>query len=54
MLYQWQTKGGLLEVKSFYRFLTDEGVKSFLWNSIWRVKVPLKVAFLNWTAASAG
>jgi hypothetical protein len=44
------TKSGLFEVKS-YKTLWYDGDTVFPWKSIWRVKVPLKVALFAWTAA---
>ena len=39
------------EVKSFYKELTQVDHFPFLWKSIWKVKVPTRVAFFTWTAA---
>ena len=38
-------------VKSFYRVLHAGNAQNFPWKSIWRVKVPTKVAFFTWSAA---
>lgn len=45
------TKSRLFEAKSFYRMLFAGGAQSFPWKCIWRVKIPLNVAFFTWTAA---
>jgi hypothetical protein len=37
-------------VKSFYQVLSTPVQSTFPWNSIWKVKVPLRVAFFVWTA----
>lgn len=34
------------EVKSFYKVLSPRVSQQFSWKSIWKVKVPTKVAFL--------
>ena len=39
------------QVKSFYTQLTSNGLGSFPWKSIWKAKVPPRVAFFVWTAA---
>jgi hypothetical protein len=38
------------EVKSYYTVLSSLVQSSFPWKSIWKVKVPLRVAFFVWTA----
>ena len=45
------TKSRVFEVKAYYRVLQAGVSCSFPWKSIWKVRVPLKVAFLSWTAA---
>ena len=45
------TGSGLFEVRSFYRMLCAGGTRTFPWRSVWRVKVPPKVAFFTWLAA---
>ena len=48
------TRARLFEVKSFYKILhTMVSIFFFFfpWNSIWKVKIPIKVAFFVWTAA---
>jgi hypothetical protein len=37
-------------VKSYYCCLGSSPNRSFLWKSIWKVKVPPRVAFFSWTA----
>uniref|UniRef100_A0A2N9E7V6 Reverse transcriptase domain-containing protein n=1 Tax=Fagus sylvatica TaxID=28930 RepID=A0A2N9E7V6_FAGSY len=39
------------QVKSFYTQLTSSGPGCFPWKSIWKAKVPPRVAFFVWTAA---
>jgi len=41
----------IFDVRSFYKALACKEAIHFLWKSIWRTKVPLKVAFFAWTAA---
>ena len=41
---------GSFEVKSYYTVLLCRNSHSFPWKSIWKVKVPSKVAFFTWTA----
>jgi hypothetical protein len=38
-------------VRSFYKLLISPNGFSFPWKSIWRVKVPSRLAFFVWTAA---
>jgi hypothetical protein len=45
------TRSGLFKVKSFYKVLTTRNTQVFLWKSIWKAKVPIKVASFAWTAA---
>jgi hypothetical protein len=42
---------GKFDVRSFYKVLSCKEVVHFPWKSIWRTKVPLKVAFFAWLAA---
>jgi hypothetical protein len=42
---------GKFDVRSFYKTLACKEAIHFPWKSIWRTKVPLKVAFFAWTAA---
>jgi len=42
---------GTFEVRSFYKAFACKEAVQFPWKSIWRSKVPLKVAFFAWTAA---
>jgi hypothetical protein len=42
---------GKFDVRSFYKALVCKDTVSFPWKSIWRTKVPLKVAFFGWSAA---
>jgi hypothetical protein len=39
------------DVRSFYKALACKEAIHFPWKSIWRTKVPSKVAFFAWTAA---
>jgi hypothetical protein len=40
------------EVKSFHKALLQPPIhSSFPWRSLWKVKVPTRVAFFTWTAA---
>ena len=43
------TKG--FHVKSYYKVLSSPGGGVFPWKSIWKVKVPPRIAFFSWTAA---
>ena len=38
------------EVSSYYQALLGVGIQSFPWRSIWKPKVPYRVAFFVWTA----
>jgi hypothetical protein len=42
---------GKFDISSFYKVLACKEEASFPWRSIWRTKVPLKVAFFAWSAA---
>uniref|UniRef100_A0A2N9GAU4 Reverse transcriptase zinc-binding domain-containing protein n=1 Tax=Fagus sylvatica TaxID=28930 RepID=A0A2N9GAU4_FAGSY len=42
------------QVKSFYTQLTSPSLGFFPWKSIWKAKVPPRVAFFIWTAAALG
>ena len=49
---QWEHTGsGQFEVRSFYHIICVGGHSTFPWKSVWRVKVPPKVAFFTWLAA---
>jgi hypothetical protein len=49
---RWSSsKKGLFEVKSFYKILSNSNAEVFPWKSIWRCKVPKRVAFFGWNAA---
>jgi exonuclease III len=49
---RWSSsKKGLFEVKSFYKILSNSHAEVFPWKSIWRCKVPKRVAFFGWNAA---
>jgi hypothetical protein len=49
---QWShSKKGIFKVKSFYKILSNPASEVFLWKSIWRCKVPSRVAFFGWNAA---
>jgi hypothetical protein len=39
------------EVKSFYKALHPNIDSPFPWKSIWRIKIPLRLVFLTWTAS---
>ena len=45
------TRSGIFEVKSYYQILSMGHTPHFPWKSIWKVKIPLKVAFFARTAA---
>jgi hypothetical protein len=45
------SKKGNFEVKLFYKALSNFDHEVFPWKSIWRIKVPLRVAFFGWTTA---
>ena len=45
------TKSRGFEVSSYYQTLLGVCTQSFPWRSIWKQKVPSKVAFFVWTAA---
>jgi hypothetical protein len=47
----WTPQKGKFVVCSFYKVLTCKEEDPFSWRSIWRTKVPLKVAFFAWSAA---
>ena len=48
----WQpSKAHIFQVKSYYDTLTCKGEGWFPWKSIWKAKVPPRVAFFTWTAA---
>jgi len=42
---------GKFDVRSFYKALAWKEAVHFPWKSIWRTKVPLKVAFFAWAVA---
>ena len=42
---------GLFDVRSYYKVLRGGSGNSFPWRSIWRTKVPQRVAFFVWTVA---
>ena len=49
---QWDHTGsGIYEVRSYYHITCSRGNQTFPWKSVWRVKVPPKVAFFVWLAA---
>jgi hypothetical protein len=39
------------QVKSYYKEICSPGTGSFPWKSIWKSKVPPRIAFFTWTAA---
>jgi hypothetical protein len=50
-IYWSPSKKGVFEVKSFYKVLSNPANEMFPWKSIWRTKVPSRVAFFGWNAA---
>ena len=47
----WQpSQSKTFQVKSYYKTLTSNGEACFPWKSIWKAKVPPRVAFFSWTA----
>ena len=51
-LLKWSlTHSNKFEVKSFYKALLQPIHSSFPWRSVWKFKVPTRVAFSTWTAA---
>jgi hypothetical protein len=50
-LWLFPSHKGKFDVRSFYKALACKEAIHFPWKSIWRTKVPLKVAFFAWTAA---
>jgi hypothetical protein len=44
------SKKGVFEVKLFYKALSNPATETFPWKSIWRTKVPSRVAFFGWSA----
>ena len=38
-------------VRDYYKFLVGNTLLGFPWKSIWKQKIPSKVAFFVWTAA---
>jgi hypothetical protein len=50
-LWWTPSRKGKFDVRSFYKALVCMDAVSFPWKSIWRTKVPLKVAFFGWSAA---
>ena len=48
----WQpSQSHTFQVKSYYNTFTCKGEGCFPWKSIWKAKVPPRVAFFTWTAA---
>ena len=48
----WQpSQAHIFQVSSYYTTLTGKGGGCFPWQSIWKAKVPPRVAFFSWTAA---
>jgi len=45
------SRKGKFDVRSFYKIFAYKETAHFPWKSIWRTKVPLKVAFFAWVAA---
>ena len=50
-IYWSPSKKGVFEVKSFYKVLSNLANEMFPWKSIWRTKLPSRVAFFGWNAA---
>ncbi|XP_035544454.1 uncharacterized protein LOC108983424 isoform X2 [Juglans regia] len=49
---QWRGKDSKkFSVKTYYKILVSQGNEYFPWKSIWKSRVPSKVAFFVWTAA---
>jgi hypothetical protein len=48
------SRKGKFDVRSFYKFLAFKKTSQFPRKSIWRTKVPLKVAFFAWVAPYGG
>jgi hypothetical protein len=40
----------VFSVKQYYRSLSSPSIRSFPWKSVWKSKVPPRVAFFSWTA----
>jgi hypothetical protein len=49
-IWWFPSKKGIFEVKSFYKILSSLATEVFPWKSIWRSKVPTRVAFFGWNA----
>jgi hypothetical protein len=48
----WQpSKHKDFQVKLYYTILTSTATVQFPWKSIWKTKIPPRVAFFSWTAA---
>ncbi len=48
----WQpSQAHIFQVSSYYTTLIGKGGGCFPWQSIWKAKVPPRVAFFSWTAA---
>jgi len=45
------SRKGKFDGRPFYKILAYKETAHFPWKSIWRTKVPLKVAFFAWVAA---
>ena len=45
---------GVFDMRSFYNSLLEAPSVSFLWQSIWCVKIPKMVSFFLWTTARGG
>ena len=45
---------GVFDMRSFYNSLLEAPSVSFLWQSIWCVKIPKRVSFFLWTTARGG
>ena len=46
-----KSQSGKFEVKSYYKVLTQVDHPPFPWKSIWKVRVPTRIAFFTWIAA---
>ena len=40
----------VFSVKHYYRSLSSPSIRSFPWKSVWKPKVPPRMAFFSWTA----
>lgn len=45
------SKKGWFDISSYYIVLVGNNVSPFSWKSIWKMNVPLRVAFFAWLVA---